>query len=95
MFMSSAKSRRSMMQRSLILAIAVLGMSAVTMAQSPDRPAEKRRYDGLRQRRDRRAAELNIDPTLIASRATLSSLARDWEKHQGSLMQWQRELLRE
>ena len=58
-------------------------------------PAEKRRYDGLRQRRDRRAAELNIDPTLIASRATLSSLARDWEKHQGSLMQWQRELLRE
>ena len=58
-------------------------------------PAEKRRYDALRQRRDRRAAELNIDPTLIASRATLSALARDWEKHQGGLMRWQRELLRE
>jgi len=57
--------------------------------------AEKRRQELLRERRDRRAAELGIDPTLIASRATLSALARDWDQHQGTLMNWQRELLRD
>ena len=54
---------------------------------------EKRRYEELRQRRDRRAAELAIDPTLIASRATLSALARDWDAGRSALMAWQRELL--
>ncbi|HXT42335.1 MAG TPA: HRDC domain-containing protein [Candidatus Angelobacter sp.] len=54
---------------------------------------EKRRYEELRQRRDRRAAELSIDPTLIASRATLSAVARDWDAAQTALMAWQRELL--
>jgi len=44
----------------------------------------------LRQRRDHHAAELGIDPTLIASRATLGALARDWDKHQAELMSWQR-----
>lgn len=58
-------------------------------------PAEKRRQDILRQRRDRCAAELGIGPTLIASRATLAALAHDWDKHQSALMQWQRELLRD
>ncbi len=55
--------------------------------------AEKRQYEILRQRRDRRAVDLEIDPTLIASRATLGALARDWEKNQAGLMNWQRELL--
>jgi ribonuclease D len=55
--------------------------------------AEKRQYEVLRQRRDRRAVDLEIDPTLIASRATLSALARDWERHKTDLMNWQRELL--
>jgi len=54
---------------------------------------EKRRMHELERRRDRRAAELELDPTLIASRAMLVLLATDWEKHQKSLMQWQRELL--
>jgi ribonuclease D len=58
-------------------------------------PAEKRRYEILRQRRDGQATELKIDPTLIASRATLSALARDWETHQADLMKWQRELLKD
>ena len=30
---------------------------------------------------------------MIASRATLGALARDWDKHQAELMSWQRELL--
>jgi ribonuclease D len=56
--------------------------------------AHKRRAADLQQRRDTRAQELGIDPTLIASRATLLDLAEDWDKHQATLMFWQRELLK-
>jgi ribonuclease D len=51
--------------------------------------AERRRFLELEKRRDARAAELGIDPTLIASRATMSDLAYDWEKHAPELMKWQ------
>jgi ribonuclease D len=54
---------------------------------------ERKRFAELQRKRDRRAEELGIDPTLIASRATLSDLARDWDKHSSTLMNWQRELL--
>jgi ribonuclease D len=56
--------------------------------------AEKRRLHELEKRRDRVAAELGIDPTLIASRAMLVLLARDWAAHERDLMKWQRELLK-
>jgi ribonuclease D len=55
--------------------------------------AERKRFVELQKRRDARAHELGIDPTLIASRGTLSDLARNWEKYSGELMNWQRELL--
>jgi ribonuclease D len=55
--------------------------------------AEMRRYHELEKRRDTRAHELDIDPTLIASRATLGELARDWGQHAPELMSWQRKLL--
>ena len=55
--------------------------------------SEKRRMHDLERRRDRAAAELGIDPTVIASRAMLVLLAKDWEAHQSELMKWQRELL--
>jgi ribonuclease D len=55
--------------------------------------AEMQRYHELENRRDGRARDLNIDPTLIASRATLGELARDWDKQAPELMNWQRELL--
>ncbi len=55
--------------------------------------AERRRYHDLQHRRDRRALELDIDPTLVASRAVLSDLAHDWDKHAKDLMAWQLELL--
>jgi len=55
--------------------------------------AERRRFMELQKRRDARAAELAIDPTLIASRGTLSDLAHDWDKHAPQLMKWQKELL--
>jgi ribonuclease D len=55
--------------------------------------AEQKRFAALRQMRDKKAAELQIDPTLIASRSTLVLLSQDWNKYQGDLMNWQRELL--
>jgi ribonuclease D len=62
---------------------------------SSRRPSEteRRRALELQKRRDARASELGIDPTLVASRAMLSDLAHDWEKHSAELMSWQRELL--
>ena len=56
--------------------------------------AERRRYIEFQKHRDARANELDIDPTLIASRATLSDLAHDWDKHAPDLMAWQYQLLR-
>jgi ribonuclease D len=56
--------------------------------------AERRRYLELQKHRDTHATALGIDPTLIASRGMLSDLAHNWDKHQGELMNWQRELLK-
>ena len=56
-------------------------------------PGDKRRLEELRQRRDAHAQALGLDPSLIASRATLTALAVDWEKNQPQLLNWQRALL--
>ncbi|MBN2506608.1 MAG: HRDC domain-containing protein [Verrucomicrobia bacterium] len=56
--------------------------------------AEKRRLRELERRRNQHAAALKLDPSLIASRATLAQLARDWDAHSPELMAWQRDLLR-
>ena len=56
--------------------------------------AEKKRCFQLERRRDQRAKELGLDPTLIASRSVLWELARNWDKASGELMNWQRELLK-
>jgi ribonuclease D len=55
--------------------------------------SEKRRCFQLERRRDQRAKQLDIDPTLIASRSVLWELARGGEMAVGELMNWQRELL--
>jgi len=54
---------------------------------------EMRHFREFEKHRDQRAQELGIDPTLIASRATLGELARDWDQHAPELMNWQRQLL--
>jgi ribonuclease D len=56
--------------------------------------SEMRRYRELEKRRDAQAHRLGIDPTLIAPRATLGDLARDWDQHAPELMNWQRELMK-
>ena len=55
---------------------------------------EIHRYRELEKRRNAHAHQLGIDPTLIASRATLNGLAHDWDKYAPELMNWQKELLK-
>jgi ribonuclease D len=55
--------------------------------------AERKRFVELQKHRDEHAQKLGIDPTLIASRGTMSDLARNWDKYSKELMNWQRELL--
>jgi hypothetical protein len=55
--------------------------------------SERRRFAEIAKRRDARAAQLDLDPTLIASRAVLGDLAHSWDAHAPELMNWQRELL--
>lgn len=54
---------------------------------------EQHRFNELRKLRDQRSADLQIDPTLIASRSTLVNLAKNWEANLDSLLPWQRQLL--
>jgi ribonuclease D len=54
---------------------------------------EKRRMHELERRRDREAASLGIDPSLIASRASIVALAMEPAQTAKGLMHWQRELL--
>jgi ribonuclease D len=56
--------------------------------------AEFRRFREIEKIRNHHAHELAIDPTLIASKATMGDLARDWEKYSPELMNWQRNLLK-
>ncbi len=55
--------------------------------------AQRQRFSQIEQKRNHRAHQLGLDPTLIASRATMLALAEDWNCHQLELMDWQRELL--
>lgn len=75
---------------------------AIPASQHPEilrhkfhRPGEEelRRFDKLEKERNTSAHELGIDPTIIASKATLGELAHDWEKNAPKLMNWQRNLL--
>jgi len=90
-------------RRAGVLKAAAAGL-AIPLKDQPDyrktlsfRPSEatRRRCQELTRRRDHHAAALKIDPTIIASRAMLSDLAQDWEKHAPELMNWQRALLTE
>jgi ribonuclease D len=67
-----------------------------TIRHKFNRPSETefRRFRELEKIRDAHAHRLGIDPTLIASKATLGDLSRDWDRHAPELMNWQRELLK-
>jgi ribonuclease D len=55
--------------------------------------AQKKRFEELQGRRDREAGELSIDPTLIASRATLVRLSCEADGIFDEVLPWQRALL--
>ena len=55
--------------------------------------SEKDRAQELKTLRDAQAELLGIDPTLIASKAALNDLAKDWENHAPLLMDWQRKII--
>lgn len=52
-----------------------------------------RRANALRERRDRRAAELNLDPSFVASRSQLLEMAENGDWTRTSLMRWQAAIL--
>jgi ribonuclease D len=54
-------------------------------------PEEEQRFRALKVERDRVAAELHLDPALIASKAALEALAGNREE--GKLLPWQLKLL--
>jgi len=54
---------------------------------------EKKFYESLKKIRDKQAEELKIDPTLIASRATLVKLSLEDGEEKMRILPWQRELL--
>lgn len=56
-------------------------------------PEMERRFDDFKARRDRAAAEYSIDPSLIASKSVLESLAAETEATLERLLPWQRMLL--
>lgn len=54
---------------------------------------EEQRFDQLKRRRDQVAAELDLDPGMVASRQVLERIAREPATTETALMKWQREIL--
>ena len=52
-----------------------------------------RRMDAIRERRDQRAADLEIDPSLIATKSDIAAMAEDRDRGLAALMTWQRALM--
>jgi len=84
------------------LAQAIEGALALPQDQLPERIRHEhkrmplwvgRKAAALRDRRDRRAAELHLDPSFVASRSQLLELAETGDPAKTSLMRWQAELL--
>ncbi len=67
----------------------------VMRRRSGSRPTEemRRRADELRERRDKSAAQLGLEPSFIASRGALEAIAADPARATVVLVPWQRELI--
>lgn len=55
--------------------------------------AEEKRFQALKKKRDAAATELQLDPSLIAPKATLEALAADPSNASERLLPWQEEIL--
>jgi len=92
------RSRQRVELEAAVARAAALPEAALPERERPERPPRPgaelvRRCEALRQRRDLRAAELEIEPTLIASKAEITALAEDWDQGLAALMTWQAELM--
>jgi ribonuclease D len=72
--------------------------AALPKQELPEQPLEltgraRDMFNAVRTRRDRRAAELGLEPTLIATKADLIALAEDFDAAIGAMMAWQAALL--
>jgi ribonuclease D len=56
-------------------------------------PEEEMRFKALKKKRDDTAAQLKLDPSLIAPKATLEALACDLNLAEEKLLPWQQEIL--
>jgi ribonuclease D len=67
----------------------------VMRRRSSSRPTAetRRRADQLRERRDKSAGQLELEPSFIASRGTLEAVAADPARATSLLVPWQRELI--
>jgi len=60
---------------------------------APKEEVDAAAYEELRKRRDAKAAALGLDPTILATRAALETLALDPSQSEQYLMDWQQALL--
>lgn len=67
----------------------------VARRRFPTRPSSEivRRVEELKRHRDRKAAELELEPAFVAPRTTLESIATDERCAESLLVEWQRQLL--
>jgi ribonuclease D len=89
--------RRQRMEAALARGLAVPANELPELRRPNGRPptsAEVKRYETLKTHRDTRAQELELDPTILASRAALEAIARRPEAAGDVLLPWQREVLR-
>ena len=56
-------------------------------------PEQEKRLEALKQRRDRVAAELQLDPGVLAPKQALERLVREPDAINSALMRWQRTVL--
>src|SRR5689334_4178489 len=56
-------------------------------------PEAEKRFETIKEKRDSIASKLNIDPSLLGSRAVLEQIAIDSSRAAELLLNWQRELL--
>jgi ribonuclease D len=91
----SARRRQTFREAAKIALQSLQSEWPVMRRRSGSRPTEemRRRADQLRERRDRSAAQLGLEPSFIASRGALEAIAADSARATALLVPWQRELI--
>jgi ribonuclease D len=91
----SARRRQALREAAKIALRSPQSEWPVMRRRSGSRPTEemRRRADQLRERRDKAAAQLGLEPSFIASRGALEAIAAGSARAMALLVPWQRELI--